>query len=167
MTKTVAVIGPLGAGKTFLATSLALYLHWAAPGKTVFIDASPDKTGARLLKGLVPLAAEPAEALQMKARYAVVDTSIYNIPSADKYVAVLEPTDLRRIDVEGLQRRGYYIVVNKAGALSAWARGWIPFVREVAWSYQRGVHPLLCGSPPLARFRRRIGKILKQIAQWL
>ncbi|MCU7788874.1 nucleotidyltransferase domain-containing protein [Pyrobaculum sp. 3827-6] len=70
---------------------------------------------------------------KMKARYAVIDTSIYNIPRADKYVAVLEPTDLRRIDVERLQRRGYFIVINKAGALSAWARGWIPFVREGRW----------------------------------
>jgi MinD superfamily P-loop ATPase len=166
MTKTVAVIGPLGAGKTFIATSLALYLHLAS-ARAVFIDASPDKTGARIVKGVVPLAADVSEAREMKARYVVIDTSIYNIPSADKYVAVLEPTDLRRIDVESLERRGYYIVINKAGVLSAWARGWIPFVREVVWSYQRGVHPLLCGSPPLERFRRRIGKILKQIAQWL
>jgi hypothetical protein len=120
-----------------------------------------------LLKGVVPLAADVSEAREMKAKYAVIDTSIFDTPKADKYVAVLEPADLRHVDVESLERRGYYIVVNKAGALSAWARGWIPFVREVVWSYQRGVHPLLCGSPPLERFRRRIGKMLKQIAQRL
>ncbi|MCU7788200.1 hypothetical protein ODS41_09790 [Pyrobaculum sp. 3827-6] len=164
--KSTAIIGPLGAGKTFIATSLALYLHWAAPGKTVFIDATPDKTGARLVKGQVPLAAEPAEALQMKARYAVVDTSaIYEIPPADKYVAVLEPTDLRRIDVESLERRGYYIVINKAGTLSAWVRGWIPHIREISWYMREGLHPLLAAE--LTRFRRRMGKMLKQIAQWI
>ncbi|MGC9119817.1 MAG: hypothetical protein ACP5I3_12670, partial [Thermoproteus sp.] len=111
------------------------------------------------------LAADVSEAREMKAKYVVIDTSIYNIPRADKYVAVLEPTDLRRIDVESLERRGYYIVVNKAGALSAWARGWIPFVREVGWYMREGLHPLLAAE--LTRFRRRIGKILKQIAQWL
>lgn len=160
--KTVAVIGPPGSGKTLVATSLAIYLHLAS-AKAVYVDKSVNKAGSHLLKGLVPLATDLDEARSMGVEFAVIDAAPYEVPRANKYVLVVEPSDLKHIgQLDDLT----YLVVNKASVLIP-RDNYIPFIDEIHWYMQSGVHPLLGDSPAMRKLRKRMGKLLKSVVEWL
>lgn len=138
----LAVVGPGGVGKTLVASSLAIYLRlWA--GSAVFVDAG-DGSGASLLRGKVPVAADPEEA--GRALYAVVDTPPCAVPEADGYVVVLEPRHLKRWRAAA----GAVAVVNK----SLWPLGLhLPYSRGVERAVAAGVHPLLAAG--LGAFKKK------------
>ncbi len=157
-----AVVGPPGAGKTLIATSLALYLHLAS-AKAVFVDKTPDKTGARLISQHVKLAADLEEARAMGARYVVIDSPPYEMPKAQKYILVVEPFDLKHLPELDDDT---FLVVNKSKAIIP-RENHVAFVDEIHWYMASGVHPLLGDSPRMAKLRRRMGRLLRRIAEWL
>ena len=101
--KIIAVVGPRGAGKTLVATSLAIYYNIVATA--AFVDLSRDKRGAAMLRGLgVPIAFDLSEA---DAEYAVIDAAPNEVPRADRYVLVVDS----EVEVDGSK---ILLVVNKA-----------------------------------------------------
>ncbi|MEM0467985.1 MAG: ATP-binding protein [Nitrososphaerota archaeon] len=161
--KTVAVVGPPGSGKTLVATSLALYLHFAS-ARSALIDKTPEKIGAKLVGQYVKLAADLNEAMSMGVEYAVIDTPPYEVPKASKYMLVVEPFDLKYVPKELDDRT--YLIVNKTNAILP-KDNHIPFIDEIHWYYQHGVHPLLGDSPAMRKLRKRMGRLLKAVVEWL
>ncbi|MGB9705427.1 MAG: hypothetical protein ACPL3C_08245 [Pyrobaculum sp.] len=156
--KSVAVVGPPGAGKTLVATSLALYLHLATAG-VAYVDKSVTKAGAGLVKSHLPLAADVEEVAELGVDYVVIDAAPYDVPPADVYIFVLEPTDLRYFTGEGV-----YVVVNKT---SRWSLRGIPFDSRISWAMQAGVPPVVADIKGFERTRKRIVKVVKEIGDGL
>ena len=159
MVKTVVVVGPPGAGKTLVATSVAIYLHLAS-ANAVYIDATSDKTGAKLVKEYVPLAADLAEARAMGADYAVIDAQPYEVPRADFYVVVLEPPDLKEVRIP--REPNVRVVVNKVTSrLMLWREKLsIPFDETIYWSMQEGYPPIVVEN---VKSWKRIRRVAKEI----
>ncbi|AFA38644.1 hypothetical protein Pogu_0617 [Pyrobaculum oguniense TE7] len=157
--KIITVVGPPGSGKTLVATSVAIYLYLAS-ASTVYIDATPDKTGAKLVKNYVPLAADIHEARDMDADYAVIDAPPYEVPRANYYVVVLEQPDLKVVRIP--KEPNVKVVANKL--TSKWMlwreRLAIPYDPTIAWSMQEGYPPLAVAN---VKSWRRIRNIAKEI----
>lgn len=158
MVKTVVVVGPPGSGKTLVATSVAIYLHLAS-ANAVYIDATSDKIGAKLLKEYVPLAADIHEARDMGADYAVIDAPAYEVPRASFYVVVLEPPDLKlNIPREPNVR----VVVNKVTSrLMLWREKLaIPYDPTISWAMQDGYPPIVVEN---VKSWKRVRNVAKEI----
>ena len=157
--KTVAIVGPPGAGKTLIATSVAIYLHLAS-ANAVYIDMSIGKVGAKLVDKYVPLAADLAETRAAGADYAVIDAAPYDVPRADFYVVVLEPPDLKEAGVP--KEPNVRVVVNKVTSrLMLWREKLaIPFDETIHWAMYHGLPPLVVAN---VKSWRRLRDVTKEI----
>ena len=157
--KTITVVGPPGAGKTLIATSLAIYLHLAS-ANAVYIDASHSKVGAKLVKDYVPLAADIHEASAMGADYAVIDAAPYDVPKATYYIVVLEPPDLKEARIPN--EPNIKVVVNKE--TSRWRlfreKLAVPFDPTIHWAMQDGYPPIVVRN---VKSWRRLRDVTKEI----
>lgn len=154
----VAVVGPKWAGKTMLATSLAVYLYLATP-RTVFVDLSYDKLGAQLVRRYLPAAKSISEA--KSARFVVVDTpplegaTPEEVLEADKYVLVSEkPVDVKSANVA--------VVLNKAQRRWLWGRKLVvPFDDSIKCAMDSGYPPIMVQN---VRSWRRLAEVVRAIA---
>ena len=142
-----------------MATSVAIYLHLAS-ANAVYIDATSDKIGAKLLKEYVPLAADIHEARDMGADYAVIDAPAYEVPRASFYVVVLEPPDLR--DVKIPREPNVRVVVNKVTSrIMLWREKLaIPYDPTIHWAMYHGLPPLAVTN---VKSWKRIAQVAKEI----
>ena len=150
--KTVAVVGPRGAGRTLMATSLAIYLSLAT-GNAVLVD--PDGRGAWLVRGYAKAVADLAEA--SGAEYAVIDSPPREVPDADRYVLVVEPRH------KPPRLKDVFVVVNKAGR-RPFAKNVIPFDETIHWAMELGYPPIAVRN---VKSWRRLRDVVKWIAESL
>lgn len=154
--KKVAVVGPPGAGKTLVATSVAIYLHLAS-ARAIYVDTSYDKRGARLVKSYVPVVDYPEA--KTGTEYAVIDSAPYEVPMADKYVYVVEPHD----KPPSVKDEDLVVVVNKASRLTP-SKNVIPFDETIHWAMALGYPPIVVKD---VRSWRRLKDVVRTIAESL
>ncbi|MEM4438039.1 MAG: hypothetical protein QW680_05320 [Pyrobaculum sp.] len=152
--KTVAVVGPRGAGRTLIATSLAIYLHLST-ASAVLVDPSPDGRASRLVRGY----AKAVSSLEGAGRveYVVIDARPYDVPEADRYVLVVEPRH-RPPSIKNV-----FVVVNKAGR-RPFGKNTLPFDDTIHWAMSAGYPPIAVRN---VKSWRRLRDVIKWIAESL